>query len=32
MWRDFAVIVLANLASFTTGEAMSAFGWFGLIG
>jgi hypothetical protein len=29
MWRDFAAIVLANLASFGTGEILAAGGWFG---
>ena len=32
MWRDFAAIVIANLASFIGGEIMAAFGWFGLFG
>ena len=32
MWRDFATIVVANLASFVGGEIMAAFGWFGLFG
>ncbi len=31
MWRDFAVIVIANLASFAAGEVLNAYGWFGLI-
>jgi hypothetical protein len=31
MWRDFAAIVLANLASFIGGEIMSAYGWLGLV-
>jgi len=30
MWRDFATIVVANLASFGLGEVMNAYGWFGL--
>jgi len=30
MWQDFAVIVIANLASFISGEVMAAYGWFGL--
>ena len=30
MWRDFATIVIANLASFGLGEVMNAYGWFGL--
>lgn len=29
-WRDFAAIVAANLLSFLAGEALSAYGWFGL--
>lgn len=29
--RSFAVIVLANLASFGMGEFMGSMGWFGLI-
>ena len=29
MWRDFATIVIANLASFIAGEVMTAYGWFG---
>jgi hypothetical protein len=32
MWRDFGVIVIANLASFIGGEIMNAYGWFGLLG
>jgi len=32
MWRDFAVIVLANLASFLAGEVLNAYRWFGLFG
>ena len=32
MWRDFAAIVLANLASFVGGEVLNAYGWFGLLG
>ena len=32
MWRDFATIVIANLASFGAGEVMNAQGWFGLFG
>lgn len=32
MWRDFGVIVIANLASFIGGEVLNAYGWFGLIG
>ncbi len=30
MWRDFATIVVANLASFGLGEVINAYGWFGL--
>jgi hypothetical protein len=30
MWRDFAAIIVANLASFLTGEVLNAYGWFGL--
>lgn len=29
MWQDFAVIVIANLASFVGGELLNAYGWFG---
>jgi hypothetical protein len=29
MWRDFAAIVLANLASFLGGEILNSYGWFG---
>lgn len=32
MWRDFAAIILANLASFIFGEVLNAYGWFGLLG
>ena len=32
MWRDFLAIILANLASFGTGEVLNAWGWFGLFG
>jgi hypothetical protein len=32
MWRDFAAIVAANLASFAAGEIAGAYGWFGLFG
>jgi hypothetical protein len=28
--RDFAAIVVANLLSFLAGEALTAYGWFGL--
>jgi hypothetical protein len=29
MWRDFATIVIANLASFVGGEVLNAYQWFG---
>lgn len=32
MWRDFATIIVANLASFGVGEILNAYGWFGLFG
>jgi hypothetical protein len=32
MWRDFAAIVIANLASFLGGEILNYYGWFGLLG
>lgn len=32
MWRDFATIVVANLASFSVGEVFNSYGWFGLLG
>ena len=32
MWRDFAAIVAANLASFIAGEVAGAYRWFGLFG
>jgi hypothetical protein len=32
MWRDFAAIVLANLASFSAGEILNNYHWFGLAG
>jgi hypothetical protein len=32
MWRDFATIVVANLASFGVGEVLNAYHWFGLLG
>jgi hypothetical protein len=32
MWRDFAAIVVANLASFVGGEVLNAYHWFGLLG
>ena len=31
MWRDFAAIILANLASFGVGELLNRWEWFGLI-
>ena len=31
MWRDFAVIIIANLASFGTGEILNRYQWFGLV-
>ena len=31
MWRDFMAIIVANLASFGTGEILNAYGWFGLM-
>jgi hypothetical protein len=31
MWRDFAAIIVANLASFLGGEVLNAYGWFGLM-
>jgi len=31
MWRDFAAIVIANLASFGVGELLNAWQWFGLV-
>jgi hypothetical protein len=31
MWRDFMVIVIANLASFIGGEVLNAWQWFGLV-
>jgi hypothetical protein len=31
MWRDFATIVVANLASFAGGEVLNAYHWFGLL-
>jgi hypothetical protein len=30
-WRDFGVIIFANLASFGIGEVMNAWQWFGLL-
>lgn len=32
MWRDFAAIIAANLASFGLGELLNAWRWFGLYG
>lgn len=32
MWRDFAAIIIANLASFGVGEVFNAWDWFGLLG
>jgi hypothetical protein len=32
MWRDFGVIIIANLASFLGGEVLNAYGWFGWLG
>jgi hypothetical protein len=32
MWRDFAAIIIANLASFSGGEILNANHWFGLLG
>jgi hypothetical protein len=31
MLRDFAVIIVANLASFGLGEVMNAWQWFGML-
>ena len=31
-WRDYAAIIVANLLSFLAGEALNAYGWFGLLG
>jgi hypothetical protein len=31
MWRDFAAITAANLASFLGGEVLNAYHWFGLL-
>ena len=31
MWRDFAAIIVANLASFGIGEVINAWQWFGLL-
>lgn len=30
-WRDFVVIVIANLASFLAGEILNTWSWFGLL-
>ena len=32
MWRDFAAITAANLASFALGEWLNVYGWFGVLG
>jgi len=32
MWRDFTIIIVANLASFGVGEVFNAWDWFGLLG
>ena len=32
MWRDFAAIIVANLASFGLGELLNAWRWVGLFG
>jgi hypothetical protein len=32
LWRDFAAIIIANLASFGIGEVMNTWRWFGLLG
>jgi hypothetical protein len=32
MWRDFAVIIAANLGSFGLGELLNSWRWFGLFG
>jgi len=31
MWRDFAAIVVANLASFGLGEVLNQWGWLGML-
>ena len=31
MWQDFAIIVVANLASFIGGEVLNVYRWFGLL-
>jgi len=32
VWRDFAAITAANLASFALGELLNLYDWFGVIG
>ncbi|HEY9404830.1 MAG TPA: hypothetical protein VIQ24_19390 [Pyrinomonadaceae bacterium] len=32
MWRDFATITAANLASFALGELLNLYEWFGVLG
>ena len=32
LWRDFAAVTLANLASFAAGEWLHGHEWFGLFG
>ena len=29
-WRDFGIIIVANIASFAGGEILNAWNWFGL--
>ena len=31
MWTDFMAIIIANLASFSVGELLNAYRWFGLM-
>ena len=31
MWRDFAAITVANLASFALGELLNLYDWFGVL-
>lgn len=31
IWRDFAVITVANLTSFGLGEILNAWNWFGFV-
>ena len=31
MWRDLMAIIVANLASFSIGELLNAYRWFGLM-